>query len=427
MDAFRSLTEGDRKTRSVLILFRLRNQGRDWTMRAIDILQEKLEPLLGFMHSKRRAALWRMVGGLLNGQQLWLTELGRNLPGPSSIKHRVKAVDRFMGSSAIQSAVSRLYGALATLLLCSKERPVLLVDWTGVGPGLCLLSAKIAFAGRALTILSRTYPEKKKANPDAERAFLEELKTIVPPRCRPVLVTDAGFLFKWVDCVRACGWDYVGRARFKNMIVYVEGRCMRLHQAYKLAKRKPRNLGTIYLGSNNPRAHRAVLSARPRRKGRRSLNRKGVPRASGVALTAQAAAREPLLLITSLADPARIVVDIYLMRMQIEETFRDLKSHRYGWSIRHIRTAHPRRADVMLLIAAIAAVAMHLVGITVRGSQLARGLQVNTERRRSVFSTFFLGRLTLNQNLEALLAPRSLRFALSKLIATLACVEQIKR
>jgi hypothetical protein len=394
-------------------------------MRAMHILQEKIEPSLGFFHAKRREALWRVVGGLLKGQQLWLTELGRSLPGACSIKHRVKAVDRFVGSCAVQLAVPRIYAALAGFLLSSTDRPLLLVDWTGAEPGFYVLSAKVAFFGRALTILSRSYPKKKLANPDVERAFLEELKTIVPSHCRPVLVTDAGFLFKWIDSVRACGWDYVGRARFKKMAVRVKGHCMRLRDAYGLAQSKPRDLGTAWLGNNNPRAHRVVLSARPRSKGRKNLNRKGKSRKNGVALKCQAAAREPLLLITSLTDAPRVVVAIYQKRMQIEQTFRDLKSHRYGWSTRHIRTARAPRMDVMLLVAAIAAVVMHIVGLTIRRGRLARGFQVNTQRKHSVLSTFFLGKLTFKERLEDQLPIRSLRASVRELLAMLQSVERI--
>src|ERR1700742_680459 len=119
-------------------------------MRAIEILQEKLGESLGFMHSKRRDALWRVVEGLLRGEELWLTELGRSLPGACSIKHRIKAVDRFVGGAAIQSAIPKVYAALASFLLRSVKRPVLLVDWTGAESGFYVLSAKIAFEGRAL-------------------------------------------------------------------------------------------------------------------------------------------------------------------------------------------------------------------------------------------------------------------------------------
>ena len=394
-------------------------------MRAVDIIRDKLGRSLGFMHSKRRDALWRVVEGLLKGQELWLTELGRSLPGACSIKHRVKAVDRFIGGSAIQTEISKIYAALANLLLRFTARPIVLIDWTGAESGFYVLSAKIAFAGRALSILSRTYPGKKNANPDVEREFLDELKTIIPARCRPVLVTDAGFLFKWIDSVRAVGWDYVGRVRLKKILVSIDGRCMRLDQAYKLASRKPRNLGNVSVGKNNPRQHRAILSARPKTRGRYRLGRKGLPLRGGVASVSRDAAREPLLLITSLSDPPAIVIAIYRMRMQIEQTFRDLKSYRYGWATRLIRTAHRQRVDVLLLVAALAAVAMHLLGLTIRRCVLARGLQANTERRRNVFSTFFLGRLALHENLEARLPIGALRAAINDLITRLPSVERM--
>jgi hypothetical protein len=85
-------------------------------MRALEILQKKLAPALGFMHSKRRDALWRIVEGLLRGQELWLTELGRSLPGACSIKHRIKAVDRVLGSSTMQRQIPRV--------CVTHERPV---------------------------------------------------------------------------------------------------------------------------------------------------------------------------------------------------------------------------------------------------------------------------------------------------------------
>lgn len=341
------------------------------------------------------------------------------------VKHRIKAVDRFVGNFAMQMAITKVYAALACVLLRSTSRPVLLVDWSGIAPGLFVLSAKIAFAGRAVTILSRTFPEEMKASPAAEHAFLKELKAVVPDRCRPVLVTDAGFLFKWFDAVRALGWDYVGRVRLRLMAFNIDGCCMRLPEVYELAKRKPRDLGTICVGKKNARAHRVILSARPKPKGHKRLGRKGQPPKGGVALAGRGANREQLLLVTSLRDPARAVVDIYKVRMQIEETFRDLKSHRYGWSTRHIRSAHAPRVDVLLLIGALAAVVMHVIRLAIRGGVLARGLQANTERRRSVFSTFFLARLAIRQHLEAGLRTETQRAAAVQLMSQLLSIERM--
>jgi hypothetical protein len=393
-------------------------------MRALETLQEKLAESLGFLHSKRLDALWRLVSGLLRGQQLWLSELGRNLPGTCSVKHRIKAVDRFLGSVAMQWAIPRVYRSLADFLLRGTRCPVVLVDWTAAESGFYVLSAKVAFAGRALSILSRTYPERRKANPDVEREFLDELKEILPRQCRPVLVTDAGFLFKWIDSLRAMGWDYVARIRLKKMGLFIGGRWMRLDEAYELAHQKARSLGNVLVGKNNSRTHRVVLSSKPQQKGRRRLGRKGKPLNGGVARSCRDAAREPLMLITSLPDPPRAVVNIYRLRMQVEETFRDLKSHRYGWSTRHIRTASPRRLDLLLLIGALAAVAMHLLGIATRGSRVERGLQANTVRDRNVFSTFFLGRLVIEQKLEAALTTDALRKALAALVSALRSINR---
>jgi hypothetical protein len=296
---------------------------------------------------------------------------------------------------------------------------VLLVDWTGLGPRFFILSAKVAFAGRAVSIYSRTFPLSRKASPAAEREFLNELKAIIPRSCRPVLVTDAGFLFRWFDSVRVCGWDYVGRIRGR-IAMNIERRSLMLPQVHQLATRKPRDLGMVSVGKKNAREHRVVLSAKPKLKGRKRLGRLGLPlNGNQVDRHCREAAREPLLLLTSLRDPASVVVDIYRMRMQIEQTFRDLKSYRYGWCVRDIRSADARRVDVLLLIGAYAAVAMHLVGLAVRGNPLARGFQANTERRRNVFSTFFLGKLTFASGHQDDVPLSALRVAVTRFAALL--------
>src|SRR6185295_6731070 len=119
-------------------------------MCALRILQESLGNSLDFMHAKRTEALWRAIEGVLRGQRLWLTALGRNLPGTCTDKHRIKAVDRLVGSSAVQAAIPELYAALATFLLRRIKRPVILVDWTGLDPRFGVLSATLCFRGRAL-------------------------------------------------------------------------------------------------------------------------------------------------------------------------------------------------------------------------------------------------------------------------------------
>jgi hypothetical protein len=389
-------------------------------MRALEILQERLGNALDFMHAKRTASFWRAVQGLLKGQRLWLTALGRNLPGECSDKHRIKAVDRLLGSAAIQTAMLELYAALAKFLLRRIRRPVILVDWTGADPGFGVLSAKLCFRGRALTLFSRTFPKSRKSSPRAEREFLEDLVRVIPEGSKPILATDAGFQFPWFDAVRACGWDYIGRLRGTSLYLHLEQRWMLLPEVHTLARRRPRDLGSVVVGRTLLREDRIVLSAIPKLKGRKKLGRNGLPRRSTADRQRRSAAREPWVLITSLSDPARVVVDAYRMRMQIEETFRDIKSHRYGWSAEDIRSKNAKRVDVLLLVGAFAAVAMHIIGLAAGASNLQRGFQANTLRSRPVFSTFFLAKLMITRGHDELLPFSLLLAATRKLKAIIA-------
>jgi len=386
-------------------------------MRALRILQESLGNRLDFMHAKRSEALWRAIEGVLRGQRLWLTALGRNLPGMSTDKHRIKAVDRLVGSGAVQAAVPALYAALATFLLRQIKRPVILVDWTGLDPRFGVLSATLCFRGRALPIFSRTFPKKRKSSPPAEREFLETLFLVVPAGTKPILVTDAGFLFKWFDVVRAHGWDFIGRLRGK-MFLRIGQRWTSLTETHGLAGRKARDLGRVLAGRTLRLENRIVLSPIPRLKGRRKIGRNGLPRRSTADRQRREAARQPWVLVTSLSDRARAVVDAYGMRMQIEETFRDIKSHRYGWSAKDIRSKNEKRVDVLLLLGAFAGVALHVVGFAAAARDLHRGFQANTLRTRAVFSTFSLGSLTIARGYDAGL-PNSVLWAAIRKLKTL--------
>ena len=59
-------------------------------MRASSILQDQLREGTKIIHAKRWSALWRAVTGLVEGGQLWLTALGRALPGTTTDKHRIR-------------------------------------------------------------------------------------------------------------------------------------------------------------------------------------------------------------------------------------------------------------------------------------------------------------------------------------------------
>jgi hypothetical protein len=384
-------------------------------MRASDILQARLRDGAEIVHAKQWAALWRAVTGLLQGGQLWLTALGRSLPGDTADKHRIKAADRLLGSPKIQTAAPQLCGVLARFLLRRIRRPIILVDWTASGcSAFHILSATLCFSGRGLPIWSRTFPTKRKCSPQAEREFLADLVALMPRHCSPIIVTDAGFWFEWFEAVVAAGWDFVGRIRGKQK-VRLRGDWLTLDQLFALAGKKPKNLGLCDAPRGNPRSFRFVLSKKPKLKGRHRLKADGTRRQRTADRQRSEAARQPWLLATSLGDRAALVVETYSKRMQIEETFRDLKNHRYGWSLEDVRCRTAARIDVLLLVATLATVAMHMVGLAARRRHLDRGLQANTERKRTVFSTFFLAKLAIARDLQSTISDASLREALAQI------------
>jgi hypothetical protein len=118
--------------------------------------------------------------------------------------------------------------------------------------------------------------------------------------------------------------------------------------------------------------------------------------------------RAPWLLATSLPhEPGseQRIKQLYSQRMHIEETFRDLKCHRWGFGLRYARCHDAKRLELLLLIGTLAALVVWLVGLAGRALAWNRSLQANTERRRQDLSTFFIGRQLLARSaLELLLS-----------------------
>ena len=82
---------------------------------------------------------------------------------------------------------------------------------------------------------------------------------------------------------------------------------------------------------------------------------------------------------------------MYARHMQIEETIRDPKNHRFGFALRYGRTKRPEGLEALLLLAALTALIRWLLGLAAADRQWIRHFQANTERRQGVLSTVFLG------------------------------------
>jgi hypothetical protein len=249
-------------------------------------------------------------------------------------------------------------------------------------------------AGRAMMIYEEVYPEQKKGKPKIERRFLQRLKEVLPEDCRPILVTDAGFRMPWFDDVRKLGWDFVGRLTSYTLVKpLAKGSAwFRAAELYARAKRVATDYKEMQVRRSGPRRCRVILAPKRRSKGRQRLTRRGRPSRRSTHKGIEKQARQPWVLVTSLAEqPATLVLHMYRLRMQIEETFRDIKSHRFGWSFADTRSSSCTRLQTMLLLAAFAALATMMVGCAVESAGMQRYYQANTVRKRRVLSLFFLG------------------------------------
>jgi hypothetical protein len=399
----------------VIFFKRPSNEGGQ-PVRSVEILRKQIDRELSFMHRGRQDAVWRAVEGLIVGGKACLTALGRSLPGATSEKHKIKAVDRLLGNEALHLELNRIYKVLARWLLKSVRTPVIAVDWTGAGAHHYELSAKICSDGRALPLYSQVYAKKKYAQTDSHNAFLRELSKILPSECKPILVTDAGFYHAWFAEVQHYGWHYIGRVRGSAHVLLgspFAGQVLTLKELHCLAGTQAKDFGSAIVSSGT---RRLVLSPRPRRKGRKRLTRNGKPGRKTVDKTCSKGAREPWVLVTSLQVDAASVVYGYSLRMQIEESFRDHKSTRNGWSMRLTVTRSAERMSVMLLIASLADMVVQIAGRAHAVSEHASGLQANTMRKQRVLSFFFRGCSACSKRIE--LTTSQLRAAIKEITAS---------
>jgi hypothetical protein len=350
------------------------------------------------VHLARVRVVFAAVWTLLRTGRLSLTSLGRAIAERTSPKHGIKRIDRLLGNKRLQEDRLAFYRAIAHRLIRQGTRPVIIVDWTGVTPQVWALVAAICFEGRALMIYSEAHPISEYLKPHVNLAFLYQLESVLPAGCRPIIVTDAGFRSPWMRLVEGMNWDFVGRIRAPAKVRRDRSEAfVHIENLWQLARVAPADLGTFQIGRKLRYPVRLVAVRKKHRviplphridKGEERFRR---------------SAHEPWILATSLDSSPAKVAAIYQCRMQIEETFRDAKSSRYGLSLSHARTGSKERANVLLLLAALAHVFFVLVGAAAERKKLHLTYQANSLKNRRVLSLALLGRLVLERGREELL------------------------
>lgn len=359
-------------------------------MPASQVCHKFFSQSLNSIHQYRKNALLDMTVALTRGASLSLTSIGRYLPGPARVKHKIKRVDRHLNSDLMFSDIPSVYQQLVSRLTHSLSVCVIAVDWSGYPSSeLSVLRASLLCDGRAIPLMSKVISSRYQNNSAVQNAFLDQMAAAIGKDKQVIIVTDAGFRSSWFHHIRSLGWDFVGRVRgsLYFQVVGDEEWQMARDIASSTTARYP---GFGRLARNASRdcpGHFYTVH-------KRATGRKGSQHYPKTDRMYRKNAREPWLLFTSLMEyKPREIVKIYSRRMQIEQNFRDEKSERYGLGLRVSKSRGEKRLSVLCLVAVLYSIIIWLTGYYLESKGINRWFQANSEKSRRVLSY-----LTLSEN-----------------------------
>lgn len=361
-------------------------------MHAHQIIQRLLSQECPQIHAKRRGCIARVVEATGRGG-LGVAKIAKHLMSRADLRHRIKSCDRLLSNPHLAVERVPIYRAMARRVLRNKRHVQVIVDWSPVREdgSAQLLRAAAVIEGRAITLHEEVHPEKKLGSLSVHESFMRTLQTILPPRCHAVIITDAGFRATWFKLLNKLGFAWIGRIRNQDKVCRQgTGTWIGCKELYKNAQSMARDLGKFLYARTNPTPCRLVLY-KAEEKGRRRLTKSGLPARSRRSKKNSASQREPWLLAVSPALAqlhATAVVKIYAARMQIEQTFRDLKNAQWGMGLSNSQTKSVLRLAALLLIGALLTFALWLIGLAARsaGYQLRYGSRYKAQNALSILS-----------------------------------------
>jgi len=394
-------------------------------MHALAIIQGLLEQECPGMHAKRRTCLAKVATAALHGG-LSLVRMGKRLASTTQLRHRIKCCDRLLSNHHLAQERHAVYRAMARRVI---RRPgvQIAVDWSAArdDSSIQLLRAAAIVKGRAFTIYEEAHPCAKLGSPIVHRHFLQSLRSILPPGSRAIIITDAGFRASWFKLLNQLGFAWVGRIRNRDMVRPHDSPdwagCKTL---YVQACAHARDLGQYFYTRANPTLCRLVLLKR-HAKGRRRLTKIGKPARSCHSKKNSKGQREPWLLAASpklSALNAEQIANIYAGRMQIEQTFRDLKNAQWGMGLRLSQTYKLQRLAALLLLGALIAYALWLIGLAARsiGFSVSYGSRAKAANTLSIMS---LAMHWINDSQRHSIHLTQIRHALIELISMVRVCE----
>ena len=396
-------------------------------MRAKQLLHTTLKNAVKLIDIRISRAIFDCVEAAISGSHISVTSLGRHLKSAAKTKHCIKRVDRLFSNTTLHENYTFFYRELAKTVVPKQARVSVLVDASRLSD--CgtyqFMSASVPQGGRSLPILEQAFLQSDIMSRKALAGFIADLAEILPKDSEVFFVTDAGFQNPWFSLVKERGWHYVGRAVSSVMHMNDSGHWARLDTLEAGATNKPEFIAHTDVSRANPMTHHIVRFKGPK-KGRVKKTAKGKKSLASADKKQEKQANKPWILLTSLSEAQMKAVDIvnlYKTRMQIEESFRDLKDDYHGLGFTYNRSTSTDKITVALLIGSLARYMLWALGLAVKEQKLHFSYQANTERKRSVLSVFFIARQYLrnfkdthgNSNPWRIIKKRELSFCTESL------------
>lgn len=365
------------------------------------VCQNFFRDALAPFHQYRQNALVDATTALTRGASLTLTSIGRHLPGPAQVKHKIKRADRLLGNSSLHNDIPLIFQNITSLLTRQLSWCVIAVDWSGYpSQEYHVLRASLICDGRSIPLLSHITSSSQQKNTQVQQAFLNALAEGIAPDTHVIILTDAGFKSSWFHHIRSLGWDFIGRVRGNALLRLNQKGEEWLKKEALQASGQPEYLGpgTLARGKRSQCDGHFYLHKKEPKGRKNQRGRCRIPRYSQVQ-DGRSAAKEPWLIFSSTDKYKPIkIMKLYGRRMQIEQNFRDEKSERFGFGLRASYSDSVGRMQVLSLIATLGTIVMWLIGYHAENKGLHLRYQANSVKHQRVISFLTLAANILRQS-----------------------------
>lgn len=320
-------------------------------------------------HKTRRKTISAIVWGYLSVATLGVAAIARGISSSTAVRHSIKRVWRFLRNVNVDATSGM--EVLCREAECLGRIMVVALDWVELRGGCRALVAGLCTKnGRALPLAWTVVNHQKfhRSQNSVEEGFLRLFSTFFVNPERVIIVADRGFRrAAFLAFMDALGFGYVVRICGH---VHVKGKTYAgLLEKHPLPEGERFDLGRVHYREDE------IIETRVVAKWMRGCE-------------------EPWYLATNLTKGVSALCGIYFERMEIEEGFRDLKSHRYGAKLRYVMLADAERYERLLMIWALGMWLHFGQGLAAVRLNLHLGLSSAPNTRRDL-SIVRIGRETL--------------------------------